>query len=385
VPRLLLTAAVGLSFVASWIVLPAPNRLLLPLAIGAPELSHWLVVIGLALGIATLATPHSNVMGWTTITLTVTAILLAASPLVRAPFAVRRFNDRMNALGPGVLAPARRGPVVFRELWTGIRTGEARITRNIPFASPAGVPLTLDVYRPSSPGRSPTVLQIHGGSWQRGEPGDDRTAATVLAAHGFVVFAIDYRRAPRWPWPAQIEDVRAALAWIRAHASEYDADFSRLALIGRSAGAQLAMVAAYEPSAPPTAAVVSFYGPVDLVDGYRHPPVPDPIDVRAIERAFLGGTPEEMPDRYQTASPVSYVSRRLPPSLLIYPGRDNIVLPRFGSELAGRLRAAGGTAVLIDIPWAGHAFDMVPNGVSGQLSLYYMERFLTWAFRRNSA
>jgi acetyl esterase/lipase len=385
VPRLLLTAAVALSFVASWIVLPAPNRLLLPLSVGAPELSHWLVVIGLALGLTTLATPHSSVVGWTTITLTITATLLAASPLVRAPFAIRRFNERMSALGPGVLsAPARRAPIVFAELWAGIRTGEARIARGIPFAAPGGVPLTLDVYRPAVPGRYPTVVQIYGGAWQRGEPGDDATAATVLAAQGFVVFAIDYRHAPQWQWPAQIEDVRAALSWIRAHGPEYDADVSRFALIGRSAGAQLALVAAYEPSAPPIAAVVSFYGPVDLVDGYRNPPVPDPLDVQAIERAFLGGSPEEMPDRYRTASPVSYVSRQLPPSLLIYGGRDNIVLPRYGSELAGRLNAAGGTAVLVDMPWAGHAFDKVPHGLSGQLSLFYAERFLSWAFGRTA-
>jgi acetyl esterase/lipase len=65
-------------------------------------------------------------------------------------------------------------------------------------------------------------------------------------ARGFVVFAIDYRHAPQWPWPAQIEDVRAALGWVREHGGEYGADVSRLALLGRSAGAQLAMVAAYE-------------------------------------------------------------------------------------------------------------------------------------------
>ena len=363
--------------------MPAPNRLLLPLAVGAPELSHWLVVIGLVVGIAIFATPHATAVGRTTIALTAAAVLLAASPLVRAPFAVRRFNQRMSTLGPGALAPAHRRPIVFRELWTGVTTGEARIVRGIQFAAPGGVPLTLDVYRPPSPGRYPPVVQIYGGAWQRGEPGDDAIAAGALASHGFVVFAVDYRHAPQWQWPAQIEDVRAALAWVRAHGSKYEADVSRLALIGRSAGAQLAMVAAYEPSAPPISAVVSFYGPVDLVDGYRNPPVPDPLDVRAIERAFLGGTPEEVPEHYRTASPSSYVSRRLPPSLLIYGGRDNIVLPRFGSELADRLRAVGATAVLVDMPWAGHAFDKVPHGLSGQLSLFYTERFLAWAFGRS--
>jgi len=198
------------------------------------------------------------------------------------------------------------------------------------------------------------------------------------------VFAIDYRHAPRWQWPAQIEDVRAALGWIRAHGGEYDADLSRLALLGRSAGAHLAMLAAYEPGAPPVAAVVSYYGPVDLADGYRNPPRPDPLDVRSIEEALLGGTPDQVPERYREASPITYVSRRLPPSLLIYGSRDHIVLPRYGAMLDDRLRATGATSVFMEIPWAEHAFDAVPYGPSGQLSLYYTEQFLAWALTRTA-
>lgn len=213
-----------------------------------------------------------------------------------------------------------------------------------------------------------------------GEPLPPFFPRLLLTAAGALIFIASWIFLPA-PH-AQIEDVRAALAWIRAHAAEYQADVSRMALLGRSAGAQLAMVAAYEPSAPPISAVVSLYGPVDLVEGYRHPPVPDPLDVRSIERAFLGGTHEETPDRYRTASPVSYVSRRLPPTLLIYGARDHVVLPRFGSELAGRLRADGGAAVFLEIPWAEHGFDAVPHGLSGQVSLYYTERFLSWAFGR---
>jgi acetyl esterase/lipase len=109
------------------------------------------------------------------------------------------------------------------------------------------VPLTLDIHRPATTaGRYPSVVQIYGGAWQRGAPGDDAPFAAYLAARGFVVFAIDYRHAPEWQWPAQIEDVRAALGWIREHGGEWGADVSRLALLGRSAGAQLATVAAYE-------------------------------------------------------------------------------------------------------------------------------------------
>ena len=74
------------------------------------------------------------------------------------------------------------------------------------------------------------------------------------------------------------------------------------------------MMAAFESNALPVRAVVSYYGPVDLTDGYRNPPSPDPLDVRAIEEALLGGTPDQVPERYREASPISYVARRLPPS-----------------------------------------------------------------------
>ena len=92
-----------------------------------------------------------------------------------------------------------------------------------------------------------------------------------------------------------------------------------------------------------------------------------------------GGTPDTAPDRYRDASPISYTSRRAPPSLLIYGGRDHVVLSRFGAQLNERLRAAGATSVFLEIPWAEHAFDLIRNGPSGQLSLYYTERFLVWA------
>ena len=106
--------------------------------------------------------------------------------------------------------------------------------------------------------------------------------------------------------------------------------------------------------------------------------------MRAIEVAFLGGTPDPLPDRYRDASPIATCRARVPPSLLIYGGRDHIVLSRFGALLDARLRAAGATSMFLEIPWAEHAFDVIPNGPSGQLSLYYTERFLAWALTRRT-
>jgi acetyl esterase/lipase len=390
-----LFAAFALLFLALWIVVPGWTYPLFVLAVGAPELSPWLFFAGLVLCLlfCLLSAKSIRRSRWHRISLAVAlcATALTAIPLVQAASMLRRFDEAMRAaLGtdflrgvPGnVRGGMRPSPIVPADLFRGIDFGETRVVRGIPFAAPGGQPLTLDIYRPLADGRFPVIVQIYGGAWQRGAPADNSEFARYLAMRGYAVFAIDYRHAPRWTWPSQIEDVRAALVWVTAHAAEYGADPSRMALIGRSAGAQLALLAAYETGAPTVRAAVSFYGPVDLAEGYRHPPRPDPLDVRAIEETLLSGTPDSAPVRYREASPVTYVNRQLPPTLLLYGSRDHVVEARFGRMLDDRLRATGTTSVLLEIPWAEHAFDLIPSGLSSQIALYYVERFLAWALTR---
>jgi acetyl esterase/lipase len=79
------------------------------------------------------------------------------------------------------------------------------------------------------------------------------------------------------------------------------------------------------------------------------------------------------------ASPINYVTRPLPPSMLVYGGQDRVVMAKFGRALAEQLQAVGDRPVFLEIPWANHSFDAVFNGLSNQLALYYTERFLAWA------
>ncbi|MEM1392882.1 MAG: alpha/beta hydrolase, partial [Cyanobacteria bacterium P01_H01_bin.150] len=199
-----------------------------------------------------------------------------------------------------------------------------------------------------------------------------------MAARGYTVFAIDYRHAPKYKFPAQLDDVNTALNFIRDRANEYEADVDKMVLFGRSAGAHLAMLAAYKPDAPAVRAVVNYYGPVNLTQGYNEPPIPDPINARAVLTAFLGGSPLELPMLYENASPINYVVPNLPPTLLIYGSRDHVVEARFGRQMYEKLRDKN-TAILLEIPWAEHSFDSIFNGVSNQLALYYTERFIAWA------
>jgi acetyl esterase/lipase len=348
---------------------------LLPFGVAAPEVSPFLFVASLLAAVLAFR-GGKGAADRLTQAAAASATLLSILPLAQVPGVVGRFDEAL-----AVPAYDRRFPLSVRDLFLGIATGDAQIVRGIEFAAPAATRLTLDVYRPVSSGPFPVLVQIYGGAWQRGTPADSGWFAQYFASRGYVVFAIDYRHAPRWQWPAQIEDVRAALGWIRAHAGEYDADVRRMALIGRSAGAHLALMAAYASGLPAVSAVVSYYGPTDLAEGWRVPPRPDPLDVRAVLEAFLGGTPDQVPARYREASPVTHVSATVPPTLLVYGTRDHIVEARFGRDLHARLQAAGAASVLLEIPWAEHAFDALPSGLSGQLSLFYTERFLDQTLR----
>ncbi|MEN9230952.1 MAG: alpha/beta hydrolase [Thermostichus sp. DG02_5_bins_236] len=182
------------------------------------------------------------------------------------------------------------------------------------------------------------------------------------------------------PWECQ-----PGLLFVQAHAREWGVDPERMAVMGRSAGGQLALLLAYpalhDPeghgSRPtPFRAVIVLYGPVDLAAGYADPPRPDPINTRAVLEAFLGGSPATRLELYRQASPIHQVRPHLPPTLLIYGGRDHVVQPKYGQLLATQLCQAGNAVAWIRIPWADHAFDAVFRGLSSQLALYASEHFL---------
>ena len=382
------TLAAGTLFLASWIVIPGPTYFFLQLSVGAPEVSIWLLVASLVAGGLAAIDARSVISSRLALACALIALSLSVTPLARFATTAKRFDAAMaSALGTrdpevgrrDVLPFMRVKPLAIGDLFRGVDVGASRVTRGVAVAAPDGESLTLDVYQPVAGGRYPIIVQIYGGAWQRGAPGSNAKAAQWLAAHGYVVFAIDYRHAPRSRWPAQLDDVRTALAWIRDHASSYDADTARVALIGRSAGAQLAMMAGYTPGPLPISAVVSYYGPVDLVDAYLHPPHPDPLRIREVQDTLFGGTLAQMPERYREASPIEFTTRPLPATLLVYAGRDHIVEPRYGARMYQRLTTTGTKAVYLEIPWADHAFDEVFNGPSNQLTLYHTERFLAWA------
>jgi len=375
-------------FLSLWIVVPAPTLALLPLGVGAPELSPGLMVLNaIALLLTVLYASHKAAFRVMLVG-SILGLVLSSLPLLQLPNAIKQANATMqSALGEAYLARVpvkqqtqfRPHPFSFFTFIRQIPLGNIRQDLEIPFAQPDREPLTLNLYRPAQTGTYPAVVVIYGGAWQRGQPSSNTQFSQYLAARGYVVWAISYRHAPRYQFPAQLEDVRSALSFIQDHAAAYETDPNRVALLGRSAGGHLAMLAGYDSGDIPIRAVVNYYGPVDLATGYYDPPSPDPIDVKAVLKTFIGGDPQQFPDQYKQASPIHSVKPNLPPSLLVYGGQDHLVQAKFGRAMSQVLHNQGNTAVMIEIPWAEHAFDAIFSGLSNQLALYYTERFLAWA------
>mgnify|MGYP006430703135 CR=1 FL=1 len=384
----LIVAILGI-FLTIWIVFPAPTMFFLPFGVVAAEVSPLLVGINaIALLLITLFFP-SNWLQYSLIMGSAIALIISTLPLIQFPKTHTNFTQEMETqlgtdylkeIPEAVKTKMRSQPLVITDILRGISLPEIRIQRDIPFAHPEGVELKLNTYQPLETGKYPTLVIIYGGAWRQGKPSNNEAFSRYMANQNYTVIAINYRHAPKHQFPAQLEDVQRAIQYIQDHAKELEVDTERMAIMGRSAGGHLAMLAAYQHPMK-FRAVINYYAPVNLSKGYYDLPSPDPINIQSVLRNFLGGTPEALPERYQEASPSSYLKPNLPPSLLIYAGRDHLVQAKFGKRLDQNLQAEDNLSVYLEIPWAEHAFDALFSGTSNQLALYHTERFLAWALR----
>ncbi len=247
---------------------------------------------------------------------------------------------------------------------------------NVIWRVAGGIPLLADLFLPEGPGPHPAILFIHGGAWHAG----DKLTFLPWAAHfadlGYVCLSIDYRLAPFFRFPAQLEDVRCALSWLWEHASDYGVDTSRVAVAGDSAGGHLAALVALAPApgecrgGVQVAAVVSLYGPMDLTL-YADDP-----DAAPVVADFLGATYQEDPELWRRASPITWVRPGAPPFLLIHGEADTVVPVEHSLAMARALRAAGDEAEVMLVPGAGHEFHVLP-GEDSLAARDRMEEFLT--------
>ena len=276
------------------------------------------------------------------------------------------------------------------------------------FAAVDGNALEMDVYLPPNnvKSRGAGVIVIHGGSWNAGGRNDFPQWNRWLTEQGFAVFDVDYRLAPQPNWQTATGDVKCAILWIKRHAPEFQISPERLAVLGRSAGGHLALLAAYtaedarlapncskteaennlESKANPpqiynenVRAVASLYAPIDLLWGYENPANRFVIDGPATLRRFIGGNPNEsveIKERFALASPTSHVSAQTPPTLIFHGGQDQLVRGENAYLLGEKLKESSVPHKIVFIGYAQHGFDYNFNGWGSQIVRHTLLQFL---------
>jgi pectinesterase len=275
----------------------------------------------------------------------------------RAPFMVEGVIKELSAAGWAVRHPSEPPP------------GSVFGVENLAYLRRDNQVLRLDVYRPRDLRRRPAVLILHGGGWESGSRHMERALAKALAAKGFVAIPLSYGLAEHGRFPAAVRDVKAAVRWTRNHANDHQIDPAFVAVIGASAGGQLAALAGASngvlaldtPSA--TTPIASLIQAVVDIDGAAS--FPDPALIaqenrrRGATSRFLGGNYAERPETWRAASALPHVGPQSAPTLFIATNGASPILPGH-RQMAARLNALGIVARVEDLP-AGtpHPFWLV--------------------------
>lgn len=309
------------------------------------------------------------------------ALTLFISPVIRAYLVGKSLRQDMQAAlnnGKALNFQQHRQPFSAAQLFQKTKVMPNRPLTYIQYADTS---LTLDFYAAKHPGKRPCIIVIHGGSWSSGDSKQLPELNSYLSSLGYQVAAINYRLAPKYQAAAALTDVQNALNYLKAHADSLHIDTNRFVLLGRSAGAQIALLAAYTLHQTGIKAVIDFYGPADMVWGYSVPANPLVMNSRLVMERYLGGPYNKVPQRYAASSPVEYVDRQTVPTLIIHGGNDVLVAYEHSTRLNAKLKRNGIPHYWLKLPWATHGFDYNLNGPGGQLSTFAVETFLNQVTR----
>jgi acetyl esterase/lipase len=375
-----LLVAVGLLAAARFCVRPARTYRAWWVALVATELGHVWVMVSLGVaGAAASFAEASEARAGSIVTGLAAGLALAAAGLFARPgWSAWRMSGRVEAeLKAAFGGGARREDVAEREklwswrrLWRWPNAGSRGAVETFAEEGAGGLP--VDFYRArgrAGAERAVCVVVVHGGGWDSGDRSQLAAFNHWLAARGVAVAAVSYRLAPTHWWPAQRDDVRAAVAWVRANAERLEIDPERLVLLGRSAGAQIAAATAYGEVLPGVRAVVALYGCHDLEFVWSIRSETDSLNSDKLMKQYLGGGPEGEggPDLYRSGSAEKLAHAGAPPTLIVHGALDELVWCRHSERLAAALARAGVPHVFVRMPWATHAGEANLHGPAGQL------------------
>lgn len=273
--------------------------------------------------------------------------------------------------------------------------GSVDLVQALTLATPSQAPdevttyLTVDgeaqearVYLPEGGAQdAPVLMYVHGGGWYMGSAAQSDTTARWYASQGWYVVNVDYRLADatRATWDTAPADVACALSWTVQQARAAGADTGRLTVSGDSAGGHLAMLLGWSASAQAATSSCPDLGPVPVPDavvaGYPVSDIAYTYDDGAAPflapqefiRYFLGGTPDDQPERLAAVSPTTYLSPSVPPTLVVQPEGDAFIPAEGNHRTVEQAQDAGADVTIVEVPFAYHGFDTPQGSLGGQI------------------
>lgn len=261
--------------------------------------------------------------------------------------------------------------------------GEIELKENVQYGETDGEKLTLHLATPKDLSElSPVIVYIHGGGWRAGNKDGHIAQIQEAAKRGYVSVSVGYRFAPKYPFPAQVEDVKCAVRWLRAKKDELKIDPDRIGAIGYSAGAHLSMMlgtmdssdglegnGGWNDQSSKVQCVVAYFGPTNFLSPY--PEVTQPI----IEQ-FLGGKLADKEDNYRKASPITYVNEGDAPTLIFQGTKDILVPYEQAFEMTTALTKANVPGRVELLLGAGHGWKEEDMRQTQNLALAFFDKYL---------
>jgi len=249
-------------------------------------------------------------------------------------------------------------------------TGKVRVLHDLEYIPGGHKRNKLDLYLPEQARASnplPLIIWVHGGAWLEGSKDD--CPATRFVHKGYAVASINYRLSQHAIFPAQIQDCKAAIRWLRANSGKYGLDGKRIGAWGASAGGHLVALLGTAGDikefdkgenlnfSSRVQAVCDFFGPTDFTKMSRFPGAMDHDAADSPESRLIGGPVQQNKEKVKRANPISYVSKDDPPFLIVHGDKDQLVPHNQSQLLYDALKNAGVQVRFHTVKGAGHGFD----------------------------
>jgi acetyl esterase/lipase len=355
-------------------IVKAPTNFFWKLAVGINEFPYIPMLLLIAVTLWGLRAPNYK---YILLAMHLTALLLCSLPVLRTYARTSTLDtDLATAFGTGEKEGQLESPYSFFKMFGGIGKGEFLYSTNV-YRKTAKKEYTYDFYADQTHSKkAPLIVIIHGGSWKDGDSRQLPALNYYLAHQGYHVAAINYRLAPDYKYPAPLEDLQAVLKDIRKNAGGLHVDMENIVLLGRSAGGQIALQAAYKEKIPGLKGVIAFYAPADMAWGAKIKTNKLVLDADKVMSDYIGGSVREVPEKYEEASAPPYVTKNSVPTLMIHGPIDAMVAYNHSVRLKKKLDEMKVPNYLLDLPTSTHGCDYNLSGPSGQASTYAVERFI---------